>query len=159
MSELEQAKADLEKARVELDRQLAAYLKILPQPKKKPGRPLFWIGYQGFSFVREVELILKRRRCTIAKAIETAVKKLDNEKHPMAARFKKDNRDLQIRFQEARNFWQDTLHGPIVGGGLGDIGKGWQSRRDIRRAAYESALRAFEIALERHRKALRSDFP
>jgi hypothetical protein len=35
MSELEQAKADLEKARVELERQFAAYLKILPTAQKE----------------------------------------------------------------------------------------------------------------------------
>ena len=151
MSELAQAKADLEKARVELERQLAAYLKILPQPKKKPGRPSFWIGYQGFSFVHEVEQIRRqKRRWSIAHAIESAAKN-----HPMLGKL--DKRGLQARFQEARKFWENTLNRPLVrvSSGLGGIG--WRSQRDIRRAAYESALRAFEIALERHKAALIRD--
>jgi hypothetical protein len=97
--------------------------------------------------VCEIEQIRRRKRWSIARAIKSTA-----EKHPRLGKLNK--RGLQARFQVARNFWENTLNRPLVGVSSGLGGIEWRSQRDTKRAAYESALRAFEIALERHRKAL-----
>lgn len=89
-----------------------------PRTKKKSGRPGFWKSSHGFSFVLEVENIVKERKCKISTAIRAARKKTIQwskqskargfSDHPAIARAvrlaKLTDEELQTRYQEARKF-------------------------------------------------------
>jgi hypothetical protein len=71
---------------------------IYPQ-KKKPGRPRKWKGRDGYSLLIAVNSIRAEQDC----GVSAAISKL-RHKSPLRWRLF-TNRELQIRFQEARKFW------------------------------------------------------
>jgi len=114
LTESKQRIANFEKA----EAALMKFYRRGPHTKKKLGRPAFWKSYDGFSFVRQVEKVLKERKCRIVTAIRIA-KKLTIERgkrskargytDPAIARAarlaKLSDEQLQVRYQEARKFW------------------------------------------------------
>ena len=113
----------------ELERSLAK----APIEKVKLGRPEFWRGQGGLSFVLEIKMIRKQKRCNIGMAISVALK------NPLNAHLKKyDPEQLKQRYQEARAYWAFSLNpGEYTG--------------HARWAALERAKSALDAAVERHR--------
>jgi lysyl-tRNA synthetase class I len=73
------------------------------QPKKKSGRPRKWLGRVGYELLVAVNSICAERRRGFADAI-----RILRSRSP-AKWGSYDQRELQTRFQEARNFWLPYL--------------------------------------------------
>jgi hypothetical protein len=105
MNELERAKLALEKATKEYDRLQARWQKILanrnPRPKLKAGRPSIWRSETGRQFVCAVLKIQVEQECEISMAI----KKVLNDPRMAALKRYKNLRALEVRFQEANDYW------------------------------------------------------
>ena len=85
----EKTGAELERAETEFalrHTELINWYKRRPTKKKKQGRPTFWRGPDGRTFVCDVEAVRRKERCTIATAVEKVVKRRKAMRHPSAAR-------------------------------------------------------------------------
>jgi hypothetical protein len=110
LAQMEQCAANFRKAEAALSKFYARG----PRAKKRLGRPRFWKSPDGLSFVWEVERIKKERKCkTTATAIRAAKKQLIRQgqlsktSEAVAARLAKlTDKELQIRYHDARNFWR-----------------------------------------------------
>jgi hypothetical protein len=109
-AEAQQALAKLIQANAALQRFWAKG----PRPRKKSGRPPFWKSRHGLLFVREVDDFAHERNCKVAFAIKTIRDRWCRsgscvEKSVKVALEKPSHEALQVRYQEARQYWLFVL--------------------------------------------------
>jgi hypothetical protein len=76
-----------------------------PTDKTREGRPPIWQGYEGLRLVREVKKRQANKRCSLAQAVKWVIKNDPMFKNNSAHIKKLGGRSLEVRYQEAADYW------------------------------------------------------
>jgi hypothetical protein len=111
LAEMRQAEAKFNEA----DAALQKFHAKGPQLKKKSGRPPFWKSFHGLFFVKEVDEFAEKGKSKVAFAAKVVRDRWCKPHSPedpstIATLAKQTHEELQVRYQEARNFWLFLLN-------------------------------------------------